>query len=256
MKRSSDFKREAKSALKGNWGKAIGAGFVASILGAAGNDILDFGFNSSTGSASLNMAGMDVYSADIQQITESGMGGILAGIVGTIFAVALLIALIQLIIGFVVAAGYSKFNMNLVDGEESRVGNLFEYFPHWKTMLKAGLLQVLYVILWSMLFVIPGIVAAFRYAMTYYILAENPELTASEAINRSKEMMNGNKWRLFCLGFSFIGWEILSAITMGIGYLFLIPYQYAATAAFYREISGTAAEKNETLSLQEPAMAE
>lgn len=256
MKRSSDFRKEARSALKGNWGKAVAAGFVASILGAAGNGILDFGFNSSTGSASMNMAGMDVYSVDLQQITESGMGGILAGIVGTLFAIALLIALIQLIIGFVVAAGYSKFNMNLVDGEESRVGNLFEYFPHWKTMLKAGLLQVLFVILWSMLFVIPGIIAAIRYSMTYYILAENPEMTAREAIDRSKEMMNGNKWRLFCLGFSFIGWEILSAITMGIGHLFLYPYEYAAMAAFYREISGTAVEKEETLSLQEPAMAE
>ena len=253
MKRSSDFKKEAKSALKGNWGKAVGAGFVASILGAAGNGILDFGFSTSAGSAGLNMdtASMDAYTAEFQQITESGMGGIMAGIAGTILVIALLIALIQLIVGFVTAAGYAKFNMNLVDGKEIRVGNLFEYFPHWKVMLKAGLLQTLYVILWSMLLVIPGIIAVFRYSMTYYILAENPELTAKEAIDRSKEMMNGNKWRLFCLGFSFIGWDILSALTMGIGYLFLYPYQYAAMAAFYREISGTAKKVD-----MQPALAE
>ena len=75
---------------------------------------------------------------------------------------------------------------------------------------------------------------------TDYILAEHPELTASEAIEQSKELMSGNRWRLFCLQFSFIGWRILSALTFGIGNLWLRPYEQAATAAFYREITGTA----------------
>ena len=75
--------------------------------------------------------------------------------------------------------------------------------------------------------------------MTEYILAENPELSASEAISRSKQMMDGNKWRLFCLQFSFIGWSILCAFTLGIGNLWLTPYKQAARAAFYREVSGT-----------------
>ena len=67
-----------------------------------------------------------------------------------------------------------------------------------------------------------------------------PELTASEAIEQSKQMMYGHRWRLFCLQFSFIGWDILSALlTFGIGSLWITPYKQAATAAFYREISGT-----------------
>lgn len=83
------------------------------------------------------------------------------------------------------------------------------------------------------------IIASYSYAMTEYILADHPELSASEAISRSKEMMEGNRWRLFCLEFSFIGWSILCAFTLGIGYLWLTPYKEAAKAAFYREISGT-----------------
>ena len=75
--------------------------------------------------------------------------------------------------------------------------------------------------------------------MTDYILAENPELTATEAIEQSKSMMYGNRFRLFCLQFSFIGWDILATLAFGIGHLWLTPYKQAATAAFYREISGT-----------------
>ena len=103
----------------------------------------------------------------------------------------------------------------------------------------AQLLQTLYVVLWSLLFIIPGIIASYSYAMTSFILAENPEMDANEAIGRSKEMMYGNRWRLFCLHFSFIGWDILATLTLGIGNLWLVPYKQAASAAFYREVSGT-----------------
>jgi len=88
-------------------------------------------------------------------------------------------------------------------------------------------------------FVIPGIIATYSYAMTGYILAENPEMTASEVLKRSKEMMSGNRFRLFCLQFSFLGWDFLCLLTFGIGYLWLRPYKQAAIAAFYREVSGT-----------------
>ena len=97
--------------------------------------------------------------------------------------------------------------------------------------------MVLYIAIgWTLLFIIPGLIAAYRYQLTGYILAENPEMGANDAITRSKELMKGNKWRLFCLDFSFIGWDILSAFTLGIGDLWLTPYRSAAAAAFYREL--------------------
>ena len=102
-----------------------------------------------------------------------------------------------------------------------------------------GLKHKAFSIIQDTLFIIPGIVATYSYAMTEFILAEHPELTASEAIAQSKEMMTGNRWRLFCLHISFIGWDILCAFTLGIGNLWLRPYKQAANAAFYREISGT-----------------
>ena len=113
------------------------------------------------------------------------------------------------------------------------------YFSDWKTTASTRFLKTLYTLLWSMLFLVPGIIASYSYAMTAYILAENPDLSANEAISRSKEMMTGNRWRLFCLQISFSGWDILAALTMGIGNLWMTPYKQAATAAFYREVSGT-----------------
>ena len=142
-------------------------------------------------------------------------------------------------LGSVIEVGYVRFNMDLVDRTEAKIESLFAYFYHWKTTTATRFLKGLYTFLWSLLLIIPGIIAAYSYAMTGYILAEHPELTASEAIERSKEMMSGNRFRLFCLQFSFIGWAILCTFTLGIGNLWLTPYKQAAVAAFYREISGT-----------------
>ena len=161
---------------------------------------------------------------------------------GAIYMIVLALAMaaVLFVLGSVISLGYSRFNLELVDRQnEAQIGTLFGYFPHWKKAATAKLLQSVYVVLWSLLFVIPGIMASYSYAMTPYIMAENPEMAPREAIARSKEMMYGNRWRLFCLHFSFIGWAFLSMLTFGIGYLWLTPYQLAAVAAFYREVSGT-----------------
>lgn len=116
-------------------------------------------------------------------------------------------------------------------------------FAGFKIFLKAfclNFLMELYICLWSLLFVIPGIIKSFSYSMSNFILKDNPNMSANEAITESRRMMNGNKWRLFCLYFSFIGWFILSAITFGILLLWIQPYLNASVAEFYRSL------KNET----------
>lgn len=117
----------------------------------------------------------------------------------------------------------------------------------FKTAFFARFLTGLYILLWSLLLIIPGIMAAYSYALTPYILVENPDMTASEAIARSKELMAGNRWRLFCLQISFIGWHILAALTLGIGNLWLTPYTHAADAAFYRDLVPAPASDSDIL---------
>ena len=89
---------------------------------------------------------------------------------------------------------------------------------------------------WSLLFIIPGIVKGFSYAMTPFILDEYPELTPVEAIHRSRMMMRGHKFDLFYLSLSFIGWGLLGILTLGIGYLWLTPYMSTTMASFYEDV--------------------
>ncbi len=115
--------------------------------------------------------------------------------------------------------------------------NLFDGFRggRYTRVFCALFLVNLFTFLWTLLLIIPGIMKAFSYALTPYILLDEPELTAKQAIARSSEIMEGRRWKLFCLYFSFIGWGILCLLTFGIGFLWLVPYMNASIAAFYED---------------------
>ncbi len=239
MKYAADFRYIAREVLRGRWMIAVITGLIAFLLGGLGSDGPEVKLNLDLSGAdvSFEIAGQTILSTSGGLNDQLGM--IIAGSALYIALAAIIMALIYFVLGSVIEAGYSRFNMDLVDRKEAKLETLFTYFHNWKTLAVTRFLKSLYTFLWSLLFVIPGIIARYSYAMTGYILAEYPELTASEAIERSKEMMSGNRFRLFCLQFSFIGWAILCSFTLGIGNLWLRPYKQAAEAAFYREISGT-----------------
>ena len=134
--------------------------------------------------------------------------------------------------------GYQNAIRSLaIDGEENVTSNFFAHTfkGYWKNVW-ACFLMVLFIFLWSLLLLIPGIIKGYAYILTPYILKDNPELSANQAINLSQKMMKGHKFDLFYLMLSFIGWGILGIFTLGIGYLWLMPYMYAAFAAFYQDV--------------------
>lgn len=237
MKYAANFRGIARKALAGNWAIAVLAGLIAVLLGGLGSKASEVKLNvdMSGPSANFEYAGQTILSTNEGLNWELGALVVGSAIYITLAVIAL--AIVYFVLGSIIKVGYARFNLELVDGNEPKLESLFQYFRNWKTTAAAELLKSIYVFLWSLLFLIPGIIAAYSYAMTSYILADHPEMTASEAIAKSKEMMFGNRFRLFCLQFSFIGWAILCAFTLGIGNLWLTPYEQAATAAFYREIS-------------------
>lgn len=239
MKYAADFRQIARDALRGKWTIAVLVGLVAMLLGGAGSGgpELKLNIDGFGAHANFEFAGQTIFSTGGG--LNSDIGAFLVGSAIYITIAAIVMAVVYFVLGSIISVGYARFNLNLVDRGDPGFETLFGFFSYWKTAAIARLLQSVYVLLWSLLFVIPGIIATYSYAMTEFILSENPDLTASEAIEQSKSMMSGNRWRLFCLHFSFIGWDILCSLTLGIGYLWLRPYKQAAEAAFYREISGS-----------------
>ena len=121
-------------------------------------------------------------------------------------------------------------------GGEIDIVDLFSGTKQLADNMLLGLMHYLFVFLWSMLFVIPGIVKAYSYSMCYYIKHDHPEYNWKECIDASRKMMRGHKWRLFTLHFSFIGWYIVGSFAFGIGTLWVNPYLRAAEVNFYEDL--------------------
>lgn len=132
--------------------------------------------------------------------------------------------------------GSTYIYLELLHGVEPKVPVLFDGFKRFWDAVVLQLLVRLFIALWTLLLIVPGIIKAISYSMAFYILAENPDLTAKEALEESKAMMDGRKMDYFRLLLSFFGWFLLGCITLGLGFLYVIPYFHAAEAAFYESI--------------------
>ena len=154
------------------------------------------------------------------------------------------IGLVGFILGGVIQLGYGQFLLKQHDKLEPTWNDLFSQFHRFGQGFAQKFLRGLYCFLWGLLFIIPGIVKAYSYAMTPYIMAENPDMSAQDAIRASMQLMDGHKGELFWLRLTFIGWDILAALTLNLGHLALNPYKNAAEAAFYRELTGTTRTAN------------
>ena len=132
--------------------------------------------------------------------------------------------------------GLAIFSLDFSRGKNAEMKQIFDGFQKFEKSLVAFLLMTLYILLWSLLFIIPGILIALSYAQTYYILADDETITGHEAMKKSQELMTGKRWKLFCLGWRFFGWFLLCLLTLGIGFLWLIPYMNISYAKFYDDL--------------------
>ncbi len=129
--------------------------------------------------------------------------------------------------------GLAGFWLSIAREQGARISQLFDGFDRFGTALSAYLLIVIFVFLWSLLLIVPGIIAYLSYSQTFFILADDKSISPLSAMRKSKEMMRGNRLRLFYLWCRFIGWFLLSVLTCGIGFLWLGPYFNVSMAKFY-----------------------
>lgn len=215
MKRAADFRAMARGCLRGRWLPAVGVTLVASLLGAwISIDPTSFITNIFNGFIRDND----------QTMAAPGL-------------LTLFIVTAQLLIGCMVIPGLVQYNLQLSDGKYASIGHLFCRRAIWGKAIWLQCRIMIFTFLWALLLVVPGIIKSYSYSMSAFILSEHPDMSAKDAMEASKRMMNGNKWRLFCLKFSFIGWMILSVITAGIGAIWLAPYMNAAITEFYKEVA-------------------
>ena len=215
MKSNQYYKNEALSALRGNWANAL----VATIILVA---------------LALFFSSNDAINSYYQRIVINPFIGYS-------------LSFISLFVLLPLAVGYSNSMRVLLETGDNRLANnSFSLgFGNWLHVVWGMILSTIYIFLWTLLLIIPGIIKSYSYALTPYILVEHPEMSAYEAIEESMRLMDGHKFDLFYLQLSFIGWAILSILSLGLGFFWLIPYQMTAQAAFYRDI------KNEAMPLQD-----
>lgn len=162
--------------------------------------------------------------------------------------------IVSLVLSPALGLGLCRIYFELTKGSGVEVSTLFSAFPSLGKALWLNILIGVFTFLWSLLFYIPGIIKALSYSMANYILADNPEMTAREALRESKIIMHGHKWELFVLNLSFILWEILGVFTLGIAFVYVVPYISATTANFYQSIKRQ--PKVEEIPVEEPTISE
>lgn len=155
-------------------------------------------------------------------------------------------AVALLILGGPLVVGYKMIAKNAMNGETVKIDTLFDGFKDFTRTLVLYLLNTIFVFLWTLLLIVPGIIKSYSYSMSYYILIDNPDLSSDEARKKSMEMMKGHKWKLFCLDFSFIGWGILCVLTFGILSFWIQPYQECARVKFYNNLIAENSEPEHT----------
>jgi uncharacterized membrane protein len=225
---SAFYREQARESLRGNWGKAIIVCLLGTLLGA---DVVTLGtVENRRDSIQDNIE-------YFRHTVDSSVFRMFLLIFLGVVSIILVYSIIAFIIGGAIQLGMITFFIGLHQGEQVRVSDLFSQFQSFGKALGLRIVTVFFVWLWSLLLVIPGLIAVFRYSMAPYILAENPDIGIMEALDLSKQMMMGNKLRLLFLGLSFFGWMMLGVITGGIALLWVSPYIEAAYAAFYLDIS-------------------
>jgi len=183
-----------------------------------------------------------------QQLKGNWGGPILACLLYTVIVAAVAFiplagAIITTIIAGPFVLGIMIYFLSFVRGQQPKVDIIFSGFKTFGKALGLYLLMNLYILLWTLLLIVPGIIMSFAYSQAFLILADNPDMKVTEALRASKAMMKGYKMKFFLLGLSFIGWCLLGALTLGIGYLWLIPYMEAAYVNFYEDIKNANTSK-------------
>lgn len=233
-------KLNAKQVLATNYWMAFLVCLLSGILGGA-----------SIGNTSAATSQWDTNSYNYSSssfVTLYEFWGMFVTVAMVVFFIAAAIGMcFNIFVTNVVVVGQSRYFMESRGGK-SPIATLFSVFgrPGYLNVVKVMFLKNLFVFLWSLLFIIPGIYKSYQYRMVNYLLAENPYMDYRRALELSREMTKDEKFNIFILDLSFIGWYFLGALACGVGVLFVRPYMQATYAELYAALRAKAFTMNLT----------
>lgn len=264
----AELKSKAKFSFKRNYWKSVLISLILALLvggGSSGSSISSAVSNNLIGSSDSSVTddysnddsslydGNDFYDDtydgnveddidDLKSMADNTAGMMAIGIFLIVFIIVFVVimAVVILLDVFIfnpLEVGCKKYYLRNLN-EPAQVGNIgYAFDNNYKNIIKTMFFRDLFTVLWTLLFIIPGIVKSYEYQMIPYLLADNPQMTKEQAFEESKRMMQGQKWKAFVLDLSFIGWNILSALTLGIlGIFYVQPYMDATHAALYEAL--------------------
>jgi len=238
-------KTNAKAALTGHYWLALVVSLLAGMLGGGTSGAGGFSGLGWRGNLSGKADGFDSFKEFFAQKSDIWFP--------VVFFVSIIVVLaviggglFQIFFGNPVGVGHNRFYLENRYGK-GEIGHLFRAFrPGYMNIVKVLFIKNLYIFLWSLLLIVPGIVKYYEYIAVDYILAENPGIDYRRALELSRQMTDGKKWDIFVLQLSFIGWQLLCLMTCGIGFLFLNPYMQTTFAEMYCALRDSAFEVNVT----------
>ena len=218
---NQEVKEKARTAFKANYWPCVGISLLMSVL---------------TGGTTFSSSAQG-NSSDMQNALESGQTEVLAGLFIAFGIVSIISLLVKIFIANPVEVGGYHFFQKNTEEPGAPFGLIKTGFQNYGHTFATLFLRDLFLVLWGLLFIIPALIKGYSYCMVPFILTEHPELSATEVITRSREMMNGHKWRAFLLDLSFIGWILLGVLTLGLGLIFWTePYMFSTRAALYLKL--------------------
>ncbi len=237
-----ELKLSAKKQIKGNIIVLFFMGLIANVaiwFNSIQNAVLSY-----SGLVSKYVSGMLLGLTKTYQPTPQFYTNLFA-LLGIFATTSTIMVILIYVLGSPLRISLSHTYLEMASEEKNpEFGMLgFGFKKCWLQSILLNFLSGLFVALWSLLLIVPGIIKAFSYSMANYIMAENPEIKALDAITKSRKLMNGHKFELFVLGLSFFLWYMLVAITFGIAIIYVGPYMEATTANFYLKIKNSNAEE-------------
>lgn len=222
-----ELKANAKVLIKPNYWKVVGGAIVAMLA-------------TNTGVAAVSNSaqkGTDNLEGQLNALAPEAAAAVIAALLGVIAVAGLVSLLLQIFVYSQLEVGAQRLFINCKDGAADWGDLVYVFKNGYGNVLVTMFLRNLFIFLWSLLFLVPGLIKSYEYKMVPYLLAEDPTMSRQEAFFQSKTMMMGNKWNAFVLDLSFIGWHLLAVVTCGLAEVFYIgPYVYLTNAELYHTL--------------------